>query len=60
LQLGERSLDDGEFLDVFTATQAQLSAWCRDGQVIDGKTLVGAWWWQQVAAGQWALDWQDT
>lgn len=59
LRLGERSLDDGEFLDVFTATPAELNAWCRDGEVIDGKTLVGAWWWQQVASGQWPLDWQD-
>ncbi|MEY4258423.1 MAG: hypothetical protein RJA56_1324 [Pseudomonadota bacterium] len=58
LRLGERALDDGEFLDVFTATQAELNGWCRDGQVIDGKTLVGAWWWQQVASGQWSLDWQ--
>jgi ADP-ribose pyrophosphatase len=58
LRLGERALDDGEFLDVFTATPAELNGWCRDGQVIDGKTLVGAWWWQQVASGQWPLDWQ--
>ena len=60
LRLGERALDDGEFLDVFSASLTELSAWCRDGQVIDGKTLVGAWWWQQVASGQWPLDWQDT
>jgi ADP-ribose pyrophosphatase len=59
LRLGERALDDGEFLDVFSASLTELSAWCRDGQVIDGKTLVGAWWWQQVVSGQWPLDWQD-
>ncbi len=59
LKLGQRELDEGEFLDVFAATPAELNAWCRDGKVIDGKTLVGAWWWQQVTSGQWPLNWQD-
>lgn len=59
LSLGERALDDGETLDVFSATPADLLAWCRDGRVIDSKTLVGALWLQNVLHGEWALAWQD-
>lgn len=58
LTLGERKLDAGEFLDVFTATPAELLQWCRDGRVTDGKTLTGALWLQNVLSGAWSLDWQ--
>ena len=58
LTAGPRELDAGEFLDVFTATPAELYAWCRDGQVTDAKTLIGALWLQNVDNGNWALDWQ--
>lgn len=58
LSLGERSLDAGEFLDVFTATPAELLQWCQDGRVTDAKTLTGALWLQNVLSGAWALDWQ--
>lgn len=54
---GERQLDDGEFLDVFAATPEQLLAWCASGEVIDGKTLVGALWLQNVHSGAWPLEW---
>lgn len=57
LSLGERHLDDGEFLDVFAATPAELQTWCRNGDVIDCKTLVGALWLQNVLSGCWTLDW---
>jgi ADP-ribose pyrophosphatase len=57
LVAGERALDEGEFLEVFTAAPEQLLAWCRSGEVLDGKTLVGALWLQQVLQGDWALDW---
>lgn len=59
LSLGERALDDGEALDVFAATPDELQAWCREGQVIDSKTLAGMLWLQNVLSGQWVLDWQD-
>lgn len=58
LTLGERKLDDGEFLDVFTATPAELLRWCMTGQVTDAKTVSGALWLQNVLAGDWALQWQ--
>lgn len=60
LTAGERKLDAGEFLDVFTATPAELLQWCRDGRVTDAKTLVGALWLQNVQSGAWTLDWQDS
>ena len=59
LTLGERKLDDGEFLDVFTATPTELLAWCCSGQVTDAKTLTGVLWLQNVLSGAWALDWQS-
>lgn len=59
LTLGERNLDVGEFLDVFTATSAELLAWSFEGQLTDAKTLTGLLWLQNVAAGQWSLAWQD-
>ena len=58
LTLGNRQLDEEEFLDVFTATPDELMAWCRDGQVTDGKTLTGALWLQNVLSGVWPLQWQ--
>ena len=58
LHAGARMLDQGEFLEVFSATPQQLLRWCRDGQVTDSKTLAGALWVQNVLSGAWSLDWQ--
>jgi ADP-ribose pyrophosphatase len=55
---GQRKLDAGEFLDVFTATSAELMDWCRNGLITDAKTLTGALWLQNVLLGAWTLDWQ--
>lgn len=57
LQAGERKLDAGEFLDVFSATPAQLLDWCRDGTVTDAKTLSCTLWLQNVLSGAWVLPW---
>jgi ADP-ribose pyrophosphatase len=57
LTLGQRHLDEGEFLDVFTATQAELEAWMRDGHLTDAKTIVGMMWLRQWRDGAWTLDW---
>lgn len=58
LTAGPRKLDEGEFLDVFTATQAELLDWCLTGKVTDSKTLAGMLWLQNVAQGARALQWQ--
>jgi ADP-ribose pyrophosphatase len=57
LTAGQRQLDQGEFLDVFSATADELLQWCRDGSVTDAKTLTGALWLQNVRSGAWPLDW---
>jgi ADP-ribose pyrophosphatase len=58
LTLGERQLDTDEFLDVFTASPAELMAACQQGLLTDAKTLTGLLWLQNVQSGQWPLDWQ--
>jgi ADP-ribose pyrophosphatase len=57
LSAGERQLDAGEFLEVFTATPAELLLWCFEGKVTDAKTLSGALWLQNVLSGAWPLTW---
>jgi ADP-ribose pyrophosphatase len=58
LVAGAQHLDAGEFLDVFSATPAELLQWCMQGQVTDAKTLAAALWLQNVLSGGWTLDWQ--
>ena len=55
---GERQLDTDEFLDVFTASPAELMAACQQGLLTDAKTLTGLLWLQNVQTGQWPLHWQ--
>jgi ADP-ribose pyrophosphatase len=57
LTLGERKLDDGESLDVITATPAELLAWCGQGLVTDAKTLACTLWLQNMLSGAWPLNW---
>ena len=58
LALQQRQLDQDEFLDVLLATPQELIAWCRDGTVTDSKTLIGAFWIQNLLSGAWDLDWR--
>jgi ADP-ribose pyrophosphatase len=58
LTLGERSLDDGEFLEVFLQTPESLQQDCLYGKVTDAKTLTGMFWLQNVLQGNHALEWQ--
>jgi ADP-ribose pyrophosphatase len=57
LTAGERKLDAGEFLDVFSASADELLQWCRDGRITDAKTLTGVLWLQNLRSGAWSLDW---
>ena len=57
LTLGERKLDEGESLDVFTATPAELLTMCGQGLVTDAKTLTCTLWLQNVLSGAWPLPW---
>ncbi len=58
LTLGERCLDEGEFLDVFAASMEELLVWSRDGKITDAKTLTGLLWLQNHLSGAWPLTWQ--
>jgi len=58
LTAGPSRLDEGEFLEVFSASPEQLLRWCFEGRVTDAKTLTGALWLQNVLAGHWPLTWQ--
>jgi ADP-ribose pyrophosphatase len=55
---GERKLDAGEFLDVFTMSESELAAAAMHGELTDAKTLIGLLWLQNWRAGHWPLEWQ--
>ncbi len=57
LVLGERSLDAGEFLDVFEAGIDELDDAAGRGQITDAKTLIGLLWLANWRAGRWPLQW---
>lgn len=60
LSLGERQLDDGEFLDVFALSAEEMEAMAGRGELTDAKTLVGLLWLRQWRTGYWDLPWQAT
>jgi len=45
--------NDGEVLEIFTATLDELIGWIATGAVTDVKTIIGAYWLQQHLAGTW-------
>ena len=53
---GERKLDDGEFLEIFTADAQQLGEWIRTGEITDVKTIIGHFWLEKVLSGAWQPD----
>ena len=59
LSLGERRLDDGEFLDVSSATLDELLGLAASGELTDAKTLIGLLWLQNWRAGRWSVTWQQ-
>lgn len=50
---GERKLDEGEFLETFTATIPEMLEWVRTGTITDVKTVIGAFWLEKIVSGQW-------
>ncbi len=50
---GERDLDAGEFLDVFTLPFDDMLEWIRQGRVTDVKTIIGAFWLDKMRRGDW-------
>ncbi|MES2938525.1 MAG: NUDIX hydrolase [Pseudomonadota bacterium] len=58
LALTRPQLDEGEFVEVISATPDEFLAWCRDGVVTDAKSLATAAWVQNTMSGTWKLDWR--
>lgn len=55
LTAGEAKLDEGEFLETFTATLPELLEWVRTGKVSDVKTIIGTFWLDKALSGAWPL-----
>ncbi len=53
LTAGARKLDEEEFLETFRAPLADVLAWVREGKITDVKTVIGAFWLEKIAAGEW-------
>jgi ADP-ribose pyrophosphatase len=58
LMRGAAKLDDEEFLEIVTHSEAEIDALCANGGITDAKTLVGLLWLQKYRAGLWPLVWQ--
>ena len=58
LSLGERALDDGEFIDTCILTADEYDAAAASGAITDVKTLIALQWLQRWRSGAWPLHWQ--
>jgi ADP-ribose pyrophosphatase len=58
LTAGPARLDPGEFLDVGTASLAELDAALASGQLTDGKSVAALLWLHRLHRGEWHPDWQ--
>lgn len=57
LGVGPQHLDAGEFVEVATASEDELNAMVRSGELTDAKTLVGLLWLARWREGRWPLEW---
>lgn len=53
LKAGAAKLDEGEFLETFTATVPQLLDGIRSGTITDVKTVIGSFWLEKFLSGTW-------
>ncbi|MDO3520422.1 NUDIX domain-containing protein [Ralstonia pseudosolanacearum] len=53
LQPGESALDEGEFLETFSAPAGQLIDWVRTGRISDVKTIIGVFWLEKILSDTW-------
>ncbi|MCE3264997.1 MAG: ADP-ribose pyrophosphatase [Pseudoduganella sp.] len=56
LSAGEAKLDDGEFIETFSATVDEMLDWVRSGKITDVKTVIGTFWLDKLRSGDWKLD----
>lgn len=50
---GEAELDEGEFVECFTATLDEMLEWVRTGAITDVKTIIGTFWLDKLRSGAW-------
>lgn len=55
LTAGPSKLDEGEFLETFSATLPEMLDMVRNGQITDVKTIIGAFWLEKLQSGAWKL-----
>ncbi|MGI4717546.1 MAG: NUDIX domain-containing protein [Janthinobacterium lividum] len=53
LTAGEQKLDEGEFLETFSATVPELLEMVKRGEITDVKTIIGAFWLEKILSGAW-------
>lgn len=53
LTAGEARLDAGEFLEVYTASLPELLEQVKSGAITDVKTIIGTFWLEKFAKGEW-------
>jgi ADP-ribose pyrophosphatase len=56
LVAGPAKLDEGEFLETFSATIPEMLAMVRRGEITDVKTIIGTFWLEKLMAGTWSPD----
>lgn len=59
LEAGVAQPDEGEFVEIFTATPEEVQEWALDGTLKDGKTLACLNWWAAWKAGSWQPQWHN-
>ena len=55
LTAGPSKLDEGEFLETFSASLPDMLDMVRNGQITDVKTIIGAFWLEKLQSGAWKL-----
>ncbi len=53
LSAGPAKLDEGEFLETFSATVPDMLEMVRRGEITDVKTIIGTFWLEKILAGAW-------
>lgn len=50
---GTQKLDEGEFLETFTASLPEMLEMVRRGEITDVKTIIGTFWLEKIISGAW-------
>jgi ADP-ribose pyrophosphatase len=53
LTAGPAKLDEGEFLETFSATLSEMLEMVRRGEITDVKTIIGTFWLDKLQSGAW-------